>query len=166
MEEDCSEMYKAEQTPDITIIDMETEPEPLIDEVRWELKQITMENHQEMIKSGGHLNRISNGKSPGHDEVRWALKQTSNGKSPGNDEVRWALKKISNGKSPGNDEVRWALKQISNGKSPGHDEVRWALKQISNGKSPGHDEVPIEMIKKGGEESIQLYHRLILKYRK
>ena len=57
--EDCSEMYKAEQTPDTTIIDMETEPEPLIDEVRWELKQITMENHQEMMKSGGHLNRLA-----------------------------------------------------------------------------------------------------------
>ena len=37
------------------------------------------------------------------------------------------------------------------------DEVRWALKQISNGKSPGNDEVPIELIKEGGEESIQLY---------
>ena len=43
------------------------------------------------------------------------------------------------------------------------DEVRWGLKQISNGKSPGNDEVPIELIKEGGEESIQLYHRLILK---
>ena len=69
----CREMYKAEQTPDTTITDIETEPEPLIDE------------------------------------------------------------------------------------------VRWALKQISNGKSPGNDEVPIELIKEGGEESIQLYHRLILK---
>ena len=43
------------------------------------------------------------------------------------------------------------------------DEIRWALKQISNGKSPGNDKVPIELIKEGGEESIQLYYRLILK---
>ena len=177
----CSEMYKAEQTPDTTITDVETEPGPLIDEVRWALKQISngkSPGHDEVRwalkqisngKSPGHdevrwaLKQISNGKSPGHDEVRWALKQISNGKSPGHDEVRWTLKQISNGKSPGHDEVRWTLKQISNGKSPGNDEVRWTFKQISNGKSPGHDEVPIELIKEGGEESIQLYHRLILK---
>ena len=44
-------MYKAEQTPDTAIPDMETEPEPLIDEVRWALKQISNGKSPEVMKS-------------------------------------------------------------------------------------------------------------------
>ena len=43
------------------------------------------------------------------------------------------------------------------------DEVRWALRQISDGKSPGCDDVPIELVKEGKENSIRLYHLIVLK---
>ena len=43
------------------------------------------------------------------------------------------------------------------------DEIRWALNNINDGKSPGCDDVPIELIKEGKENSILLYHKIVLK---
>ena len=43
------------------------------------------------------------------------------------------------------------------------DEIRWALNNINDGKSPGCDDVPIEDIKEGKENSILLYHKIVLK---
>ena len=43
------------------------------------------------------------------------------------------------------------------------DEIRWALNNINDGKSPGCDDVPIELIKEGKENSIRLYHEIIIK---